>query len=111
MKLTLLLSLKTLHEAKAFGFMMKALRIKFLCQDSKLRDLIEKTNQCIECVVNEDNRRDLKGHWNVTLSCWYHHQGKFQKARLFLDRAKPEQNQSWFPVITVHTFCILKHRC
>ena len=76
--------------ATAFGFMMEALLIKFLCQDSKLPDVSYKINQCIDCIVNEDDRRDIKGYWNIILSCWHHHKGNFQKAKSFLQKAKPE---------------------
>ena len=77
-------------EAEAFGFMMKALSFKYRSKDSKLRDLIRQTNRCIDRIENDDNKRDIKGHWNLILSCWYRHQGNFQTARAYLEQAKPE---------------------
>ena len=76
--------------AIAFVFMMEALLIKFLCQDSKLPNVSYKINQCIDWIVNEDDRRDIKGYWNIILSCWHHHKGNYQKARSLLEKAKPE---------------------
>ena len=80
----------TTPEAEAFGFMMKALHFKHRSKDSKLCDLIRQTNQCINRIENDDDKEDIKGHWNLILSCWYRHQGNFHKARIYLDQAKPE---------------------
>ena len=80
----------TTPEAEAFGFMMKALNFKHRCKDSKLCDLIRQTNQCIDHIENDDHKIDIKGHWNLILSCWYRYQGDFHKARVHLEQAKPE---------------------
>ena len=80
----------TTPEAEAFGLMMKALSFKYRSKDAKLCDLIRQTNQCIDRIEKDDNKRDIKGHWNLILSCWYRHQGNYQKARIHLEQAKPE---------------------
>ena len=77
-------------EVEAFALMMKVLSLKYRCKDSKVRSLIHQTNQCINRIENDNNKRDIKGHWYLILSCWYRHQGNFQKSRAYLEQTKPE---------------------
>lgn len=77
-------------EAEAFGFMMRALSLKFRCKHSKFCGLVFQIEQCINCIKNEVNKKSIKGNWYLMLSCWHRHQRRFKKAREFLEKAKSE---------------------
>jgi len=81
---------KGVPEAEAVGLLVKALRFKF---ENKVRQLNEtkiKVEQQINLIKHCVNRKIILGNWYILLSCWNRHEGRYDKAKEYLGKAKEE---------------------
>jgi len=77
-------------EAKAVGLLVRALRFKFENKAIQLNETKIEVEQQINLIEHNVNRKIILGNWYILLSCWNRHEGRYEKAKEYLGKAKEE---------------------